>query len=525
MTRRTTAGLVAAIGTALVSTLTGAGAPTAHAQPTAAAVAAPAYVAPPIEWTRCADSYLRQQGARCGMLIVPLDHSDPEGPTVKLAVSRIRHTTATASGVMFTNPGGPGGSGRWMATLGASVPHGVGGSFDWYGMDPRGVGDSLPRLTCDRGYFDWDRPAYVPSSATIMRQWRARTEAYAAACGRAGARRLLPHLRTVDTVADFETLREAIGAETVGFYGGSYGTYIAQVYATLHPASLDRVVMDGVIDPTRVFYRANLDQDRAFQGDMDAFFGWLGQHPRQFHLGSSKAAVKAAYRQLQDRLADHPVDRVGPSELTDALLPAGYGVRNWPFVGQQLSRLVVDNDPAGIRYLYRSGNPASQDTGYAVYLATECTDAPWPSAWSTWREDNDRVHRKAPYLTWANAWYNAPCRTWPAPAGPRVAVNGNGLGFAVLLINETLDAATPISGALEVRRRFPTASLVEGVGGRSHAAGLSGVACVDNAIARYLRSGTVPTRRTGNRSDLECGPVPVPAPRSPVRPRLSPWQL
>jgi pimeloyl-ACP methyl ester carboxylesterase len=351
-----------------------------------------------------------------------------------------------------------------------------------------------------------------------MKQWRARTERYAADCGDAGARRLLPHLRTTDTVADFETLREAIGAERVGFYGGSYGTYLAEVYATQHPTSLNRVVMDGVIDPTRVFYRANLDQDRAFQKVMDSFFGWLGRHPARFHLGSSRAEVTQAYRRLQRRLEDHPADgKVGPAELADALLPAGYAVGNWSFVGHQLADLVNDHQAAGIKYLYRRSNPAGDDNSYAMYLATECTDAAWPSSWSTWRDDNDRLHRTAPFMTWSNAWFNAPCRTWPAAAGPRVEVSGDALGFPVLLVSETYDAATPISGAREVRRLFPTAVLVEGVGGMSHAAGLSGVACVDDAIARYLKSRSVPARRSGDRSDLECAAVPVPAPRSAER--------
>ncbi len=79
-----------------------------------------------------------------------------------------------------------------------------------------------------------------------------------------------------------------------------------------------------------------------------------------------------------------------------------------------------------------------------------------------------------------------------------------------MLIDETYDPATPFSGSLEVRRRFPTASLIEGVGGTTHAGSLSGVACTDNAVGRYLTHGTVPPRLSGNRSDKECPPVPQP---------------
>ena len=56
----------------------------------------------------------------------------------------------------------------------------------------------------------------------------------------------------------------------------------------------------------------------------------------------------------------------------------------------------------------------------------------------------------------------------------------------ILLISETLDPATPYSGSLEVRRLFPSASLIEGVGGTTHSGSLSGVDCTDDAIGAYL---------------------------------------
>ena len=59
----------------------------------------------------------------------------------------------------------------------------------------------------------------------------------------------------------------------------------------------------------------------------------------------------------------------------------------------------------------------------------------------------------------------------------------------MLLVSETRDAATPYAGALAVRDLFPSASLVAGVGGTTHSSSLSGVACVDNSVANYLRTG------------------------------------
>ena len=126
------------------------------------------------------------------------------------------------------------------------------------------------------------------------------------------------------------------------------------------------------------------------------------------------------------------------------------------------------------------------------------------------------VHRRAPFLTWGNTWYNAPCLTWQAPAHRKLAVTGSAVTAKILLISETRDAATPYAGALHVRRLFPTASLVAGVGGTTHASSLSGVACVDNAVGRTTcATGVVPTRDC--RATGPTGVVPALLPPSAER--------
>jgi hypothetical protein len=124
------------------------------------------------------------------------------------------------------------------------------------------------------------------------------------------------------------------------------------------------------------------------------------------------------------------------------------------------------------------------------------------------------VHKRAPFVTWNNTWYNAPCLTWKAPKRIRPAVSGAQVTSRILLISETLDAATPYSGALAVRRLFPSASLVAGIGGTTHSASLSGVPCVDNTVANYLRTGLTPLRVAGNRYDRRCARLQPPRPGS-----------
>jgi hypothetical protein len=92
-------------------------------------------------------------------------------------------------------------------------------------------------------------------------------------------------------------------------------------------------------------------------------------------------------------------------------------------------------------------------------------------------------------------------------------VNGYGVKSA-LLIDETLDAATPFEGSLVTRQLFPHSVLVAEPGGTSHANSLSGNLCVDGTIANYLETGVLPPRVPGALWDKTCAPSPQPVPPS-----------
>jgi len=90
-------------------------------------------------------------------------------------------------------------------------------------------------------------------------------------------------------------------------------------------------------------------------------------------------------------------------------------------------------------------------------------------------------------------------------------VNGSKVAGA-LLIGETLDAATPFEGSLEVRARFPHSAPISVLGGTSDGETPASNTCVDASIAAYLTTGTLPTRTPGRHADLECVASPLPTP-------------
>lgn len=514
MTSALTAGLLGSVGPA-----------TAEPAAPAAAPATMPVTPGTIAWGTCANPAFTARGLQCATLQVPLDHDKPRGRTITLALSRLPHTVPDSQyqGVMLLNPGGPGGSGLTLPVLRDRVPQGAGQAYDWIGFDPRGVGSSVPALSCDPNYpTAYNRPAYNPTTPEIEQAWLTRAANYTAACARNNDPELLNNMTTVDVARDLDLIRQATGQSQINYYGFSYGTYIGQVYSTLFPTNVRRQIFDGTVDPRDVWYQANLNQDVAFEVVINRWFDWIARNNAAYGLGATQAEVRKVWFDTRDRLTATPVQGegglLGGSEWTDAFLSAGYSERSWPDLASAFSLFVRNGDVAAFEGAYGS---SPGDNGSAVYSAVQCTDEKWPQRFSIWRRDNDRINAIAPYETWANAWFNAPCLTWPAKTTKPLNINGRRIE-STLMINETFDAPTPFAGSLEVRQRFPGARLIEVRDGATHSGSLSGNPCTDNAIAAYLATGALPPRVAGIRqADVVCPRRPEPTAVAPTAAAMS----
>lgn len=311
-TRRTMAALASAAVVAALVPLAG-----------SPATAAPAQSG--IAWHDCDNPFYVELGLQCATLDVAMDPARPSGPVVHLAVTRRAHTAAAADyqGVVLINPGGPGGSGAAMPFISYLLPDDVAAAYDWIGWDPRGVGDTTPTLSCDPSYFDPVRPPYEPFGHGIERAWLTRSSTYAAACDAAGGD-LLEHMSTLDNVRDMDSIRVALGQEKINYYGYSYGTYLGQLYATLHPDRVRRMILDSNVRSSTVWEKFNLEQNVGFEKVMQVWYRWIAKYDAVYHLGTSGRAVERTVLRARAQLARAPKPGFGAAEFTDALLNAGY---------------------------------------------------------------------------------------------------------------------------------------------------------------------------------------------------------
>jgi pimeloyl-ACP methyl ester carboxylesterase len=496
--------------------------PSAPSVPSAPSAVAAVPTPPPLSWGRCDDKGLRQAGAECALLTVPLDYANPSAGTVQVAVSRVLATRKPYRGAVFTNPGGPGGAGLTLSVLGSYVPDKVGLTYDWYGVDPRGVGDSVPALSCDPSFDGWDREPYVPKTQSILDYWLTRSRAYSAACANAPAKALLPHVKTTDTVQDFESLRLAIGQAQVTWYGFSYGTYLGQVYSTLYPGSLKAMILDGVVDAAAWPVDTGTAQTIAFNKNYKPFFRWVAKYHEVYQLGRTTKQVARAYKRTLTALTRKPVfkKRIGPAEFDDAITQAAYYNLTWIDVASAWSKAVNKGNgkPLADLYGYDPKDPQA-DNGHAAFLATLCSEVAYPRDDAQIVASSWQLYEKAPYSTWSSTWFSQPCSSWPLAGPAAVTVTGAYTG-PVLLTAESKDAATPVAGAYKTRALFANSALIVPKG-TSHSVSLSGTACVDDAIATLLKKGTLPKRKAGDRADVRCRGLRPPNPLADEAGRLA----
>lgn len=464
---------------------------------------------PPIEWEACTNE--RLEGLQCGRIRVPLDHNNPKGPTIELALTRNQHTSDDFRGVIMGNPGGPGGSGLWMPYNAYRLPEGLGAHYDWVGLDPRGVGESSPRIDCAGGDDSMLGHPTVPQNEAQIEAWQVYTKAMADRCAVSPNRELLNHIQTTDMVMDIEYIRKALRVPKFIYWGTSYGSFVGQLYTTLFPDHVEKMVISGVMDPATSWYDLNLDQQRAFEDSGNKFFEWLGQHDETYHLGDCPQKVKERlYGKLEELRALEPIDGTHPARvLTETLVSASYGVWAWDMLGHGLDKWLNQGEFEELQSFTMKSNSNLN----SIYLSVMCTETQWPQ-WDKVLDDARKSHETGPMISWHNTWFNSACVNWPVPYRPQVKANGAGITVPILMVNETYDGPTPMSGALRARSRFPSAVLVERVDGSTHGGELNNSPCMSQIIFDFLQNSKLPPRKEGQGPDATCEPVAPPKPSS-----------
>src|SRR3954454_19877085 len=168
--------------------------------------------------------------AGCGTIRVPLDRSEPGGPTIPIGYALIRHQdqSRAAIGTVVPNPGGPGASAIESAPFYTDILAPLLTDHDLLLIDPRGIGRSGP-IRCGLATAPPTRDSFTRAIGECGRSLGVQARGYTSAA----------------TADDIDAVRAHLGIRRLDLLGESYGTYLMTVYAQRHPKHVRSIVLSS----------------------------------------------------------------------------------------------------------------------------------------------------------------------------------------------------------------------------------------------------------------------------------------
>ncbi len=495
-----------------------------------------------VAWHRCpADSAGAMVGGfSCATVAVPLDYRDPSGPKISLAVVEHAATGPARRGVIFFNPGGPGGAGtvQLPAFIGF-FPKALLREYDIVSWDPRGSGAStavqcFPSQAAESAFLG--KYAFFPvgraQQAAYIQRWREFGKICAA---RNGA--LLRHVSTADSARDLNLLRQDLGQPKLNYLGISYGTFLGATYANLFPRRVGRMVLDGNVppeawtnggrpDPALSTY-LRMGSDQAAARALAAFLRICGQRSTQacaFSAGTP-AATRAKWAALLARLRKAPITLGGTAyTYAEVVTEVSFGLSivqpfstpvpgnsapGWPGIAQGLQQLwTAGSGTAGAW----PGMPAAAaangqryggaEQGYAV----QCDEAPSPPA-RAYPGLQRLLLRRSGVIALPDLWtLDEPCAAWPVHGHDTYTGPWNASTSPILVIGNTTDPFLPLRDDIAMTHQLANSRLLV-VNGYGHTAFLNPSTCASTYMTAYFRTGTLPPKRTVCRQNLPPFPT------------------
>ncbi|WP_062011845.1 alpha/beta hydrolase [Streptomyces hygroscopicus] len=499
LTVSVTAALAPALATGAAEAAEAGAAPVSAAPSSATASALDRYVAQKPAWRRCqADLPAEYQ---CATIKVPLDYRAPQGKRITMAISRIKSTAPDKRhGVLFFNPGGPGGPGLDMPLyMKDTLPEAARQTYDLIGFDPRGVGRSSP-VTCDLEPEEenWLRP-YKEATFDKDVAW---ARDVARKC-RATSGDTLRHITTRNTARDMDLLRAVLGEKKISYFGYSYGTYLGSVYTQLFPARADRVVLDSAVDPARAWRGMIQWWAEGAEPAFDRWTEWAAARSAQYGLGDTPKKVDRTFWGLVRRADEKPIEIDGQAytgdDVRSMMRGAVFSVKSGTELVVELKKATAGEPasakkfpaPAGTARL-AADSDVPLDNSTASFWAVVCNDN--SAAWSRDPESyrRDAIADKGRYPLFGDFASNVkPCAFWDRSVEPATVVNNK---VRSLVVQNEWDPQTPLPSGQALHTDLKGSKMLTVLGGEGHGVYPSGNACTDGKVTDYLATGKLPAK-------------------------------
>ena len=447
-------------------------------------------------------------GFQCATAQVPLDYAKPTNGRLSIALIRLpAEKKSDRIGSLFTNPGGPGGSGvDFIRQTARSFGQDLRNRFDLIGFDPRGVGASDPVRCLDGAQLDqFFSTDTTPDDPGELEALASQSQGFAKGCQSKSASRL-PYVGTLNAARDMDVLRAAVGDEKLTYYGASYGTYLGAFYAEQFPKSVRALVLDGAVDPRISSTQLLIEQAKGFETALNAFADDCVTNQLDCPLGTSRAAVIRNITDFLNDLDEAPLKnskdsrKVTESWATTGIATALYAKGFWPVLRQAFAQAQQQKDGTlfltlADQLIERKPNGTYSNQTEAN-MAVNCVDKPNPANLAQYRKSVDQAKKVSPLFGPFVVWGGLGCVYWPVQTKqPPKPITAKG-SPPILVIGTLRDPATPYKWAQSLASQLDSGTLLT-LDGDGHTAYLQGNACISKATHDYLitakppRAGTV----------------------------------
>lgn len=460
-----------------------------------------------LSWKSCGDAK-----TFCSFLEVPQDWNKPAGERFKIAVIYRQAGSAKPKGSLLFNPGGPGASGvSWVRNSGEQIGTSyLRDNFNLVSFDPRGVGESEPKVKCLTASQN-DEMFYGASSAPVgsaqdVADTRAKMKKFVAAC----VKNTGPGLQFIDTIStakDMDIIRAAFGENKINYLGYSYGTYLGTVYAQLFPKRVGHMVLDGAVDPTVDEETQDLDQLKGFdQALKDFLTDCLDNQDCPFSgsLTKAQARVTKLLGEIEKKPLKTDSDRKLTiwAALTGIVMPL-YSQDWWPSLAEGFSE-ALRGDGTTLLALADTYNDRNEDGTYASNtiesnIAISCVDYRAPSDAASMAAANKKLLAASPMLGKFWQFGALSCEQWPYPVAKKPDTFKAIGSEKILVIGTTGDPATPYGQAVSLANDVLANAQLITFNGEGHTAYGLESACVNKVVDNYFIKNVVPTE------DPDCG--------------------
>ncbi|MFI7130915.1 alpha/beta fold hydrolase [Nonomuraea sp. NPDC050153] len=398
---------------------------------------------------------------QCGTVSVPLNHRDPGGRKIDIAVTRLAATDkAHRLGATAVLPGGPGNSGYLDPVLRIVLRNEemakLNERYDIIGFDPRGVGYST-KVACPLSLGGPQEPGTLTEEAA--RRIYDGQVASNQKCGRSDPA-FLGQLTTANVAKDLDLVRTAMGERTLNLLGFSWGTYLGMVYRSQFPEHTGRAFLDSVAPPWTRLDDHLKDSAEAAERDFGRMAAWLARRDATYGLGATARQVRQEVTKLVRAYDQSPKIYTDVQRPIDGAAVADLAKRNsteWVSAGKALAELRTATGttaPPTVKELLGApmmGTPvpgAPETLNMTMNLAVTCNEdssrADFDAAWRAYQQLVKR-HRATGRSWGLGGW----CQGWPLPAQQITLKRGSG---SLVLAGHLYEFMSVYDWTLQTRR-------------------------------------------------------------------------